>query len=101
MLIAAATAGPASAAPAVLGQAAGELVVRVVGGLPQSGGELLAVLFCQQAVERGEEDRAVREPQRAGDDCGHEVVVVRPGRLGDRGGDRGGPGLPSDGQALL
>jgi hypothetical protein len=26
--------------------------------------------------------------------AGHEVVVVRAGRLGDHGGDRGGPRLP-------
>jgi hypothetical protein len=59
-----------SAALAVLPQSAGELVVGAVGGHPESGGELLAVLLGQQAVQRGEEDRAVREPQRAGDEGG-------------------------------
>ncbi len=61
----------------------------------------VAVLFGQQSGQRDEEDRAVRPPQRAGDDPGHEVVVGRAGRLGDHGGDRGGARLPPHGQALL
>src|SRR5207237_1101895 len=71
---------------AVVAQPAGELVVGPVGGDPQPGGELLAVLSGQQPGQRGAEDRPVRPPQRAGDDAGHEVVVARTGRLGDRGG---------------
>src|SRR6185295_19166804 len=69
--------GRRSAALAVLPQAARELVVGPVGGDPEPGDELLAVLFGQQAVQSREEDRPVRPPQRAGDDRGDEIVVGR------------------------
>jgi len=66
-----------SAALALLPEPAGELLVGPVCGDPEPDHELLAVLFGQQAVQRGQEDRPVRPPQRAGDDAGHEIVVGR------------------------
>ena len=58
-------------------QLAGGLVLGPGGGVPETGDVLLAVLPGQQAVQRAEEDRPVRPPQRAGDDAGHEIVVGR------------------------
>ena len=52
------------------------LTTTVIDDMVAPGDEdLLAVFFGQQAVQRDEEDRPVGEPQRAGDDAGHEIVV--------------------------
>src|SRR5262245_12466828 len=66
--------GSRSAPPSVLAQPAGELVVGSVGRRVQPGDELVPVLPGQHAVQRAEEDRAVREPERPGDDGRYEVV---------------------------
>ena len=73
----------------VIPEAGGELVVGAVGVRSQACRELLRVFFVHQAGERGEEDRSVGEPERAGDDALYDVVrgcagrrwLIRPRRL--------------------